>query len=149
MFFDKTERGMSMERCSRCGKDIPKPDGGITTGYGTDAQGNKHCYACCAELDREFMDSHDRMTLYLTFDEAKAKAGGFVPSPGVHCCNHGWTVGNWPGSLKFDAVVRKGRHNIAGTRYDAWFTDHKGRKWWGVRYGDNTELVHCRKLKAS
>lgn len=75
----------------------------------------------------------DRITLYLTRDTTK-------PYPD-------YTVSNWPGSLRIPVRhVSIGRHNMAGKRYTAYFT-HEGREWVGVQYGDNTQVLHCRKLK--
>jgi hypothetical protein len=60
---------------------------------------------------------------------------------------------NWTNILRFPITARKtGRHNIAGKRYDVWFDgpDEYGtctQLWWGVRYGDNTQILHCRRLK--
>lgn len=107
-----------------CGHE-PSPHLSFTTGYGVDRSGRKHCYECCAKRDVADMVSTGRATLYLSNGE----------------------VSNWPGSLKFRAHVRKGRHNIARTRYDAWFTGPDGKQWHGVQYGDNTQICHCKRLK--
>lgn len=53
---------------------------------------------------------------------------------------------NWPGSLEIPCRVKRGRHNMAGTRYDVWFRLH-GKEWHGVQYGDNTQICHCKRLK--
>jgi hypothetical protein len=122
--------------CHACADQIildcghkPSPHEVFTTGYGTTRDGKKRCYACCAAADRAAMEKTGRAVLYL--------------SKGVD----GYTVGNWPGSLKLRASVRTGRHNIAGKRYDAWFS-FGGARWHGVTYGDNTQLCHCRRLKS-
>lgn len=106
----------------------------ITRGYGTDAQGNRHCYTCCAEQDKAQMRNQGRITLYLT---TKPDLGGSYGDA---------EISNWPGSLKLRGRYHKGRHNIARTRYDVWFT-FEGNNWHGVQYGDNTQLVHCKKVK--
>lgn len=101
------------------------------TGYGT--FGDKTvCYGCCGERDRrEFLES-DRWTFYLS------RVG------------QDWYVGNWPGTFKIGVNnFRRGRHNIAGTRCDVWFYDERGRCWWGVNYGNFTQIVHCKRLKAA
>ena len=55
---------------------------------------------------------------------------------------------NWPASLKIAiGYVRKGRHNMAGTRYDVWFKAY-GHTYHGIQYGENTQLCHCKKIKA-
>ena len=98
----------------------------FTRGYGTTADGKRHCYTCCADQDRSAMVRDGKIVLYLT------EKG----------------VTNWPGSLVFPVVhKRKGRHNMAGTRYDVWFTGPEGRNWHGVQYGENTQLCHCRRVK--
>lgn len=116
--------------CSTCGTAcIPN---GLTTGYGLDADGNKHCYACCAERDRKSMSETGRATLYLQ-----------------HLANESFKVTNWPGSLTFLPFrARIGRHNIARKRYDVWFNDSEGHTWHGVTYGDDTQICHCRRSKA-
>lgn len=110
----------------------PSPTEGPGTGYGLDAAGKKSCYACCAEADKVTMRSTGRITLYLT----RRQDGGF------------WMISNWPGSLLFKATYfKKGRHNMAGSRYDVWF-NFEGSAWHGVNYGENTQLLHCRRIKS-
>jgi hypothetical protein len=111
--------------CHTCGEEKPiQKEGG--TGYARTAEGHLVCYACCGKQDAEEMKRESRITLYLTGD----------------------TITNWPGTLKMKAhYVKKGRHNMAGTRHDAWFTDPHGNAWRGTQYGENTQLIHCRKLK--
>lgn len=107
----------------------PSPHEIITTGYGQDNDGKTFCYECCAAKDRASMIEDGRATLYLTKDGDRYK------------------VSNWPGSLRFDVdYVRKGRHNIAGCRYDVWFTGPDGRNWHGVQYGEQTQILHCRAI---
>ena len=109
-----------------CGH-APSAHGSSTTGYGVTADGRKHCYQCCAETDRKAMNETGRATLYLT-DKG---------------------VVNWPGSLSFSVTRRrKGQHNIARTREDVWFTGPDGAPWHGVQYGKNTQICHCRRIKA-
>lgn len=124
--------------CDRCGKEcIPE---GHTTGYGRTHNGEIICFACCAELDKQIMDRDGKIALYLTHDPIPPTfIPGFVKS---------WNgrVTNWPGTLVFPCRVKRGKHNIARTRYDVWFTDHNGNPWYGVQYGDNTQICHCRKL---
>ena len=111
-----------MTTCSMCGEEC-------SAGYGKNKAGEIKCYACCAVSDLAYMDEHGEIWLYLTKDETGPK------------------VTNWPGSLSFPCYVRKGRHNIAGTRYDVWFTDRQGSEWHGVQYGENTQICRCRKIK--
>jgi hypothetical protein len=98
----------------------------ITRGYGTDANGKTRCYDCCAEEDKRIMREDGRTYLYL---DTKNK-----------------TVSNWPGSFKAAInYMRTGRHNIAGKRYDVWFS-FEGQQWHGVTYGDNTQICHCKRI---
>lgn len=115
---------MLREACADCGKTPPPPSGSGGTGYGA-YNGAKVCYACCAKRDREHMREHGRITLYLT----------------------GSKIANWPGTLEFTAdTVRKGQHNIARTRTDVWFRVD-GEHWHGVQYGENTQIVHCKRVR--
>ena len=115
--------------------------GHVESKFGRDENGNRYCYACCAERDRADMIATGRATLYLIEREHSPLAMGGDRS--------GHAVTNWPGSLEFfTGPVRKGRHNIAGTRYDAWFTGPDGKTWHAVQYGQNTQIAHCKRLKA-
>ena len=72
-----------------------------------------------------------RAVLYMTGDNSNA------------------TISNWTGQLTFRAgYVRKGRHNFARHVYTAWFCGPDGQQWIAKRYGDNTQIAHCRRLKA-
>ena len=122
--------------CSKCRKWIPTPAETLKTGtggvgYARDPETRrKTCYLCCAEVDRQYMRDHGKVTLYLTGSREE-----------------GFKVSNWPGTLVFSRVyVRKGQHNIARTRWDVWF-NFEGFEWYGVQYGENTQLVHCKRTK--
>jgi hypothetical protein len=119
------------EEILECGHP-PSPHESFTTGYGVDSDGNRHCYQCCADQDDKLMQDDERITLYLTKNEEGA-----------------WKVCNWPSSLVFPAFVQisPNGHNWGLTRRDAWFFDRRGDPWWGVQFGENTELIHCRRLK--
>ena len=110
-----------------CGHPVGKHDI-LTTGYGI-VHGKRLCFDCCADHERAEMSKTGRGMLYLS------TSGGTG------------TVSNWPGTLKVPCGVRRGRHNIAGTRYDVWFK-LDGRDWHGVQYGENTQICHCKRLKA-
>ena len=122
--------GVETEKCSNCNKDLIADENGCGTGYGLDKYNNKVCYACCAETDKQQMRDNGKICLYLTVKfNRKSK------------------VSNWPGSLVWENVyVSIGKHNIARVRYDCWFW-FENCEWHGVRYGDNTEIVHCKKTK--
>ena len=112
--------------CCQCGlyKELQK-DGG--TGYGIDPQGFKICYACIGANDERYLANAkpgEKFTFYLSGNE----------------------VTNWPGTFRRRAHVRKGRHNIAGARYDAYFSV-AGKQFHGVTYGNNTQICHVKALK--
>ena len=122
-----------MQTTLECGH-VPSEHSEMTTGYGVDAEGNRHCYACCAELDRANMLGTGRATLYLT---TKAESASYGSAK----------VTNWPGSLEFSGRYSVGRHNIARKRYDVVFIGPDGAIWTGTQYGDNTQICHCRRTK--
>ena len=116
-----------MENCSQCGNEF-KPDG-IGTGYGVDPQTKKKiCYTCCGINDLNKLKNSkigDRFCYYLS----KGK------------------VINWPNTMIIEPYYfRVGRHNIAGRRTDVWF-NVDGNKFWGVNYGDNSEILHIKRIK--
>lgn len=125
--------------CNDCKRTLPvQHEGG--TGYaclGSSEASPKVCYDCCAIRDKEFMRVEGRITLYLTCERKSLKT----------VRNQAGKVSNWPGTLSFPCSTKQGRHNIAGTRYDCWFTGLDGFLWHGVSYGENTQLVHCKRTK--
>ena len=118
--------------CRQC-NTLKTHEGGCSTGYGEDSQGNKICFECCGKQDRGEMLRTGRATLYLSGGTARF---------------YGEKITNWPGSLEFKAsLVKKGHHNIAGSRYDVWFHGPDNHLWHGVQYGENTQLLHCQRTK--
>jgi len=118
-----------------CGHE-PSAHEAFTIGYGSDELGNRSCYDCIAVLDRNEMNRTGKATMYLSSEEL---------IPGLKS----WKVTNWPGSLVFTigGAIKYGKHNFAGTRYDVWFSA-SGATWHGVQYGDNTQIVHCKRVAA-
>lgn len=113
--------------------DTPKHGG---AGYGHDNTGHRICYACCGLRDARQMRETGKAVLYLV--ERENRAGG--------ASYRSYHVTNWPGTLDRPVKARRvGRHNIAGKRYDVWFT-FEGAEWHGVTYGDNTQLCHCKRI---
>jgi hypothetical protein len=158
-----TGYGPRPTNCSRCGAALPvAPDTGAS-GYGcgksepVPADGPKPdkplakgeslerspavCYKCCAEDDRRSMIETGKATLYLVKREIAPAVHGAGP---LMC----YFITNWPGSLEFKVggAVRHSRHNIAGSRTDAWFTGPDGKEWHAVNIGDN-QIARCRRLK--
>lgn len=119
-----------------CGH-APTPSTGVGTGYAQDAAGNRYCYACCADIDRDEMTESGRAVLYLVHTTDGPETFG------------AYEVTNWPGSLRFKCAggIRRGRHNRAGVRYDASFIGPDGYWWHATQYGDNTQIAHCRRTK--
>lgn len=110
----------------------PSPHGPMTTGYGIASDGKRHCYACCAERERESMIQTGKACLYL----CKSDSGS-------------WQITDWPGQMIFKPLygVSTGRHNWAGKRYSTQFIGPDCFIWSGVTYGENTQIHHCRRTK--
>lgn len=127
--------------CASCG-NVCLPIGS-TTGYGISPNGQIHCFDCCADLDRLSMRTTGRVTLYLTDTNPIERQHEYLS----HVLrNARFSVGNWPGSLAFvPTSVRKGKHNIAGSRIDVWFP-FEGFYWHGVNIGDN-QILRCKRTR--
>lgn len=124
-----------MLKCFDCGKEIEGTKCGIY------ASCIPVCYECCANRDKEYMRTHDKITLYLSEEKVEELHMGKPYT----CIKY--TISNWPGSLIFKPYrLAKGKHNISRTRIDVWFT-FEGKDWWGVNYGENSQILHCKKLK--
>ena len=116
----------------------PQPEGSCTTGYGTDKNGKRHCFACCAERDRASMIEHGngkRLPLYFTSD-----------GNGKH------EVSNWTGGLRFrvwlQSVTRM--HGFGGvpyTRTHFRFDGPDGFVWSGYHAANSSQIAHCRRTK--
>lgn len=115
--------------CDRCASTNAINVSGAS-GYANTDKGETICYQCCADDDRDYMLKHGKIALYDT-------------NWGPTGTNLG-SVSNWCGTLEIP-IVRRSRssHNIARYRYDVWFK-YNGHVWHGVRYGDNTQIVHCK-----
>jgi len=128
-----------MTVCHQCNKVIKRKKNSITTGYGTDRDGHKICFKCIGRNERLEMNKSDRATLYLTVGQ-RGNSGPLVTK-----------VTNWPSSLVIYPYASKdGRHNIAQTRKDVWFITKffgKVKHWHGVRYGNYTDILHCKQVK--
>lgn len=113
-------------------------------GYGIDTNGDKICYDCCGVMEAQQMLKTGKIMLYLTCTN---KSRGAMTTNDFDAWREKNYVSNWPGSLKIKLNgLNIGRHNIAGKRYDVWFT-FKGQQWHGVTYGDNTQICHCKRTK--
>jgi hypothetical protein len=119
---------METQELLECGH-VESPHSEITSGYGSDEYGNRYCYDCCNQKEIDTMLETKRATMYLV------KEGD------------NWYVTNWIGNIRYLASVKKGRHNIARTRYDAWFHGPMNTIWHGVQYGENTQIIRCKEIK--
>lgn len=137
-------------RCADCGTvaELGAASGcGTGYGYATDAPDARPiCYACCGAHEKARLIETGRGCLYLTCDaptpRPRPRVGSFDYAP--------YRLTDWPGTLTFKASgARIGAHNMAGRRYDVWFTGPDGKQWHGVTYGDNTQICHVRRLKAA
>ena len=129
--------------CSICNNVIPpSPEGSVGLGYGFLPNSSAVVwYPCCAELDKQQMRDTGKITLYLDCERwAEQRRKGST----MRACMG--SVKNWPGSLSIPCHTRCGNHNIARSRYDVWFK-FEGYEWWGVSYGEDTQLVHCKRTK--
>ena len=124
--------------CVDCGKTIVPS--GITTGFGHRQPNNvlgkvagTVCFDCYGKDDEAVLrltGRSDCLPLYLSKDE------------------NGYYVSNWPGTLRYRVrAFKEGRHNIAARRIDLWYKDSDNALWWGVCYGKDTQIVHCRRIK--
>ena len=112
--------------CDYGNHDVTVEKSGFTVGYGVNGKGEKSCYACCAQQDREYMDREGKDTLYFSNGE----------------------VTNWPGSLRYPVTYQKtSRHNWGLKRTDFWFKDYQGKNWHGYHIGHNSEICYVRRLK--
>ena len=139
-------------KCARCGYSGPFRvcGDGQTTGrlYGSRQDGSILCDACCGETDREDMVRTGRAMLYLTIPpKGEARSTYGLKGEFRRYSDGSVYLSNWPGTLRFNlGAVKKGRHNIAGVRYDVWFTGPDGKEWHGVQYGGMTQICHCRRV---
>ena len=131
--------------CFDCKNTFPVKRKGAT-GYATlrEPKDEKVCYECCGKREWADMQATGVATLYLNHTTTGLACGCSGPSQ-----DH-YRVSNWPNTLTFKVdKIKKGKHNIAGSRYDVWFTDKDGRAWHGVQVGENTQLTHCKRLVLS
>ncbi|WP_273457023.1 hypothetical protein [Nevskia ramosa] len=93
------------------------------------------------------MQSDGAITLYLVCDN-QANAQGLWGKQGKSIRSHfNGKVVNWPSSIEFTADVKVGDHNLSGRRFDAWFKGPDGFVWHGVQYGENTQILHCKRTR--
>lgn len=101
----------------------------ITRGYGTDKDGKKYCYQCCADQDRqEMIDTGKTYALYLS----------------------GNKITNWPRSLVFEPYrVKEWKQPGFYTYYPvrlAHFIGPDGRQW-SIKVMGNMDCGRAKRLK--
>lgn len=119
-----------METFCNCGH-IAKSDG-LGTGYGIDKDGNKICYYCCGENDKQELRNTGKLFGYIS----KNKDGKFVFT-------------NWPGSFVIPVYsFRYSWHNFAGKngRLDFWL-NFEGNTFHGVNIGKSNQCATIKKTK--
>lgn len=132
--------------CSICQQSRPMISG---RGYRISAAGERVCFACSAELDRQRMMKQGRATLYLNlrFDTSrgrqKCSVTGRLRFPVSISDSY---VSDFTSTLRFPAKkIKITKHNLAGIQYYVWFTGPDGCEWVGVQVGDKTQICHCRR----
>lgn len=135
------------EVCFDCGGKFVKHYD-FDTGYGTDKDGHKVCFACCGKRDLKELENlkeGERVVQYLHVENAvnpyKFRSG---------YCNSHWgesyEIRNWPGTLKIKAYGNIGYHNIAHIQRNVWFKIGD-KKYHGVQYGGDSELCYIKRVK--
>ena len=129
--------------CDECGSTFVKPEGNGAAGYAVTPEGKHICYTCAAEHDKAALAEGRDPGLYLV-EKPRDERNGYITEPAE--------VINWPGSLRFPAVIigRSVGYTPTGgrvPRVDAHFTDHTGRRWLLTVRGD-MELGRAKRLKA-
>lgn len=116
-----------------CGHPAAKTEG-CGTGYGVKRNGSKHCYACCADDDRERMVADGHRILYVS------NSGSGCPAE----------VTNWPGTLRFPVKRWSGSRGVGFGRWyqvtHVWFNGPDGFEWYGRNQGDQ-DLTRCKRTK--
>ena len=125
---EKMDLSLKYFLCAKCSSKVPISYSG-DMGYGYlspfTTLDDRICYPCMARYELDDLLSTGKGLLYLGK----------------------YTVTDWTGTLSLPITYqKKGRHNIAGTRYDVWFRVG-AEKWYGVQYGENTQLIHCKRMK--
>jgi len=104
----------------------------FSTGYATNDKGEKICFDCCGDADKNYLLEHGKLSGYFS----KNKDGKYHFT-------------NWPGTFTLPVFyTRKSWHNFAGKdgRTDFWIK-YNGAEYHGVQIGHNNECATIRKTK--
>lgn len=116
--------------CSVCGEQKTH-ESEISTGYGTNDKGEKVCFACCGEQDKQYLRENGILSGYFVEDDKGAR------------------FTNWPGTFSLPAIyVRKSWHNFAGrngrTDFSVFF---EGKEYYGRQIGHFNQCATIRAYK--
>jgi hypothetical protein len=117
--------------CSCCKKTIVH-ESDFSTGYGVTDNGQKLCFDCCGEQDKNRLIETGKLPGYFTKD----KDGRDIFT-------------NWPGTFVLPVYFfRKSWHNFAGKngRTDFW-VKFNGNEYHGVQIGHNSQCATIKRTK--
>lgn len=149
---EKEDKSIHTFYCYHCNR-VKSYKSQYTTGYAKTEDNEKYCYNCMAVVDSDYMLDNDKITLYLTYNNRIANYLRDYKSKTMYFktmyFEQGAYVSNWCGTLKIPCHIQFTRngHNWGLNRYDMWFYGPDSKVWHGVQYGDNTQLVHCKRTK--
>ena len=107
------------------------------------ADNKTHCLTCAGDMEKESMIRNGYGKLYLCYEQEPRQDGycdWFTPKNGK--------LTNCNGTFEIPITrIKRGRHNVAGYRYDVWFK-LGGREWHGVTIGDNTQICRVKAVKS-
>lgn len=114
--------------CDNCKRTITH-ESTVSTGYATNKENEKICFACCGLHDeQEFRALKPGEKIYFYFDGEK--------------------LTNWPGTFKITPYhTRNGKHNIGRTRVDAWFKFNHNL-YHGVQIGEWNQVMKVTRVKS-
>lgn len=142
-------------RCDCGHSPEPREPDSCTSGYGIDGDTmQSRCYACCAEVELDFMREKGRNTLYLvhTWREGEEPLYSRTNRNSPRYPVGGeWSISGWPGTPRFKALgVRHGLHSCFSgyvLRTDAWFiVPDDPYLWHAVSRGD-MQLCRVKRTK--
>lgn len=131
--------------CWYCKRTLPfirKDEGHVTQniGFVVSSMG-QHCYDCQARFDAAQMMKDSISYQYLV---------PVITNPLAPYWKE-WRIRNYSVTMEFriPSSPYKSKHNLAGHRYDVWFTGPDGAKWHAVAFGQIVDgcLVKCTRLK--
>ncbi len=130
---------MSDQTLLDCGH-APSEHSEHTTGYGSDSDGRKYCYECCAERERAAMIETGCSTLYFC---ENVEHGGTIP-------RFRNELTDWPGKLRFHVWYVNRSHGYGfGRRYPIVTGRFNGPDGfvWSFRNAGDMQIARCRRTK--